>query len=197
MSYLNDKLKLLKKNYEMIFKDSYSQIDSAVCNLSEHDCKIYLENRLKKFKNEAVSFINDLKLKSKCSGCGICCRFAVSEYSYNELEQKAKKGDNYAAQFISIFVPYDSPDEYENIFPQYIKLLSGQKYYVYHCPKVTEDNKCPEYDNRPQICKDFPDNPAGFLPPSCGFMDWKLKSEPVWLKLRAEIEIINYFLEKI
>ena len=64
-------------------------------------------------------------------------------------------------------------------------------YYFYHCPKVTEDNKCPNYENRPQICKDFPDNPIAFLPPLCGFKDWKLKSELISLKLNAESEITN------
>ena len=44
-------------------------------------------------------------------------------------------------------------------------------YYFYHCPRVTKDNRCPDYENRPQICRDFPDNPLAFLPLSCGFMD--------------------------
>lgn len=197
MCDVSNKLKILKNNYEKIFKETYADIDLAINGLPNSERIKYLKKRLNNVKQKTVSYINDVRLKVKCSGCGVCCRFAVSEYSPEELKKKAQSGDNYATQFVSTFIPYNSEDEYKNIYPQYLELLAGQQYYVYHCPKVTEDNRCPDYKNRPQICKDFPDNPIAFLPPNCGFMDWKLKSEPVWLKLRAEVEIINYFLEKI
>ena len=70
-----------------------------------------------------------------------------------------------------------------------------ENYYVYHCPKITEDNRCCDYENRPQICKDFPDNPIAFLPLSCAFSNWKLKSQLFWLKLVSETEIINFLLD--
>lgn len=70
-------------------------------------------------------------------------------------------------------------------------------YYFYHCPKVTQDNKCPDYENRPQICRDFPDNPLAFLPLGCGFVDWKIKSEPVSLMLNAMVEIMGFYKDKI
>ena len=91
-------------------------------------------------------------------------------------------------------------NEVDNIYPEYVQMLndSGESgYYFYHCPKVTEDNRCSDYENRPQICRDFPDNPIAFLPKNCGFKDWKLKSESVSLKLNAEAEIINFYKEKI
>ena len=197
MRVLSNDLKILKKNYGEIFKFSYAGIEAAIDDLSNSERKSYLLNRLNKVKNEAIDYVKKQRDVSHCSGCGVCCRFAVSEFSPEELVEKSKCGDNFATQFISTFVPYHSEDEYSNIFPEYIELLKDEKYYVYHCPKVTDDNKCPDYENRPQICRDFPDNPIAFLPPNCGFMDWKLKSEPVWLKLRAEVEIINYYLEKL
>lgn len=197
MTDLNDNLKRLKDDYRTFFNEAVKDIASALENISLSQKKSYLENRLNSLKLEKISYLKELRSSYSCSGCGVCCRFAVSEFSYDELKQKAQNGDKYASQFVSIFIPYNSTDEYKDIFPQYLELLEGNKYYVYHCPKVTSDNKCPDYANRPQICRDFPDNPIAFLHPDCGFMDWKLKSEPVWLKLRAEIEIINYYLENI
>lgn len=197
MCELGNNLKILKKNYGEIFKISYADIEAAIEGLSESERKLYLENRLNNVKNKTVEYVKEQREASHCSCCGVCCRFAVSEFSFEELKEKSNNGDNFAKQFISTFIPYNSADEYIKIFPQYLELLKNENYYVYHCPKVTEDNRCPDYENRPQICRDFPDNPIAFLPPMCGFSGWKLKSEFVWLKLRAEIEIINHYLENL
>ena len=92
-----------------------------------------------------------------------------------ELKKKAKNGDNFATQFTSIFVPYKDENEAKQIYPEYFELLSerleGEKVYFYHCPKLTKENRCSDYENRPGICRDFPDNPLGFLPGPCGFQE--------------------------
>ena len=160
----------------------------------------YLCSSLLQTQKEKLSKMNSLRNSSKCIGCGACCRFACSEFSPDELAQKAQNGDNYASQFLSVFVPYDNISEVRKIFPEYLDLLiqnGEKKYYFYHCPKVTADNKCPEYESRPQICKDFPDNPLSFLPLSCGFTSWKLQSEDICLKLNAETEVLNFYIAKI
>ena len=152
------------------------------------------------YKKSGLRQIQSFRDECNCVGCGVCCNFAVSEFSPEELKIKAENGDNFASQFISVFVPYNDLSVVENIYPEYVQMLkySGESgYYFYHCPKVTEDNRCSDYENRPQICRDFPDNPIAFLPKNCGFKDWKLKSESVSLKLNAEAEIINFYKEKI
>lgn len=152
------------------------------------------------YKKSGLRQIQAFRDECDCIGCGVCCNFAVSEFSFEELQLKAKNGDNFASQFISVFIPYENMNEVENVYPEYVQMLndSGESgYYFYHCPKVTEDNRCSDYENRPQICRDFPDNPIAFLPKNCGFKDWKLKSESVSLKLNAEAEIINFYKEKI
>ncbi|MBO5386211.1 YkgJ family cysteine cluster protein [bacterium] len=152
------------------------------------------------YKKSGLRQIQSFRDECNCVGCGVCCNFAVSEFSPEELKLKAENGDNFASQFVSVFVPYEEMNEVEKIYPEYVQMLKDNgesEYYFYHCPKVTDDNKCPDYENRPQICRDFPDNPIAFLPKTCGFKDWKLKSESVSLKLNAEAEIINFYKEKI
>jgi hypothetical protein len=149
---------------------------------------------------DTIEKIKHDRRQSHCIGCGTCCKLACSEFSPDELTKKAKDGDNYASQFIQTFVPYESLETPRKIFPEYVKLLEDKQesgYYFYHCPKVTEDNRCPDYDNRPQICRDFPDNPLGFLPFSCGFNDWKLKTEEDALFVNATVEIIEFYKNKI
>lgn len=185
----------LKQEYRKCFLSTFEQINSEIENFSGEHKSIYLKKRLKDVKNELLEKVLEERNKYKCQGCGVCCKFAVSEYSYDELKQKANSGDKIAAQFISIFLPYKDKKEYVDIYPEYVKLLENENYYVYHCPKITEDNRCCDYENRPQICKDFPDNPIAFLPLSCAFSNWKLKSQLFWLKLVSETEIINFLLD--
>lgn len=164
--------------------------------------KILLELtcRLDKDSKELKNNLDTLRKQSSCVGCGTCCRFAVSEFSLGELQEKVRKGDVFAKQFVETFQPYENIEVAKQIFPEYIKLLEDfgeEGYYIYHCPKVTSDNKCPDYENRPQICRDFPDNPIAFLPLSCGYLSWKKEAEIIALRLRAEAEILNFYIEKL
>lgn len=159
-----------------------------------------INRELSKIPNELLP-VKSLRKNSHCVGCGVCCKFAVSEFSPAQLNQKASQGDNFASQFVKTFIPYEDLDEVKKVFPQYVEFLQNSetdgKYYFYHCPKVTSDNKCPDYENRPQICRDFPDNPIGFLPLTCGYMDWKQKSELKMLELNAKSEILNFYKAKL
>ena len=135
-----------------------------------------------------------------CNGCATCCNLACSEFSPEELKTKAEKGDNFASQFTKIFVPYKSREDAEKIYPEYLKLLSGtldEDVYFYHCPKLSECKRCTDYENRPQICRDFPDNPLSILPESCGFYQWRLEVESAALMLHAMVEIIDYYKQQI
>ena len=167
--------------------------------------KIVLNYLDKTFSKDILTNWQDMiksQHKFNCGGCGTCCKLACSEFSYEELQNKAKFGDNFAQQFISVFVPYKSKDEAQNIFPEYFEMLDEEldeddQTYYYHCPKVTEDNRCSDYENRPQICRDFPDNPLGFLPPKCSYGKWKSEVESVALRLRAAMDIVDFYKSKL
>lgn len=211
----------LKSSYREIFLEAANEIRAVVESVRPKDFvgdifKTYeigsvgfkwqqtvlsvLDVRYCGYKKSGLRQIQAFRDECNCIGCGVCCNFAVSEFSPEELKLKAENGDNFASQFVSVFVSYKDMNEVEKIYPEYVQMLndSGESgYYFYHCPKVTQDNRCSDYENRPQICRDFPDNPIAFLPKNCGFKDWKLKSESVSLKLNAEAEIINFYKEKI
>ena len=183
---LNDNYNNLKSAYREIFEQCLKEAQS-------------LEDVESVWVPEIKSMLNEISHSRKgfsCAGCGACCRFAVSEFSPDELREKAQGGDNFASQFIQTFIPYESIDEARKIYPEYVAFLENSgddEFYFYHCPKVTDDNRCPDYENRPQICRDFPDVTNLFLPKTCSFTPWKLKSQSVWLKLNAMIEIISHY----
>jgi len=168
----------------------------------QKDILKYLQEDVAKKIYEKWIKMLEYRKEFSCSSCATCCKLACSEFSYEELKQKAKEGDNFANQFVSIFVPYKTKEEAQKIYPEYIELLEeklgkDEKVYFYFCPKLNENNRCSDYKNRPQICRDFPDNPLSMLPKACGFSKWKEEIEPTALMLHATLEIVDFYKNKI
>lgn len=221
MTELNEKISDLRKEYRSIFLESTKTINQLIDKLRPDNLEgdlfeSYPENSegynwqkaVKKLLEEEVSKDIYRKLQEilayrsqfKCVGCATCCNLACSEFSPEELKKKAENGDKFATQFLSIFIPYSTKEEARKIYPEYIELLEENnetEVYFYHCPKLTKDNRCSDYENRPQICRDFPDNPLSILPKSCGYKAWKDEIEPIALMLHSMIEIVGFYLKQL
>lgn len=144
--------------------------------------------------------ILDKKSNYTCSQCAACCKLATSEYSYEQLKQRALRGDKFSEDFVSVFVPYKTEDEAKNANPEYFellnKLLENDKIYYYYCPKL-EGNLCSIYENRPNICKEFPHNPLKLLPSSCAFNAWRNEVSHQAMLLKAKVDIIAFYKSKL
>ena len=144
--------------------------------------------------------IMDKKNEYECNKCGACCRLAVSEYSYEQLKQRAMRGDKYSSDFISVFVPFDNEENAKAVDPEYFALLNRMvnedKIYYYYCPKL-DCNLCSIYASRPNICKDFPHNPLKLLPSKCSFNEWKNEVSHSAMILKAKTDIIAFYKEKL
>lgn len=221
MTELAGTIKNMKKKYREIFLKSVDAIRSRVEEIKPSDAEgdifdTFDKNSAGESWQAAVldMFENDIsheiyrkwreilayRNNFHCKGCATCCNLACSEFSPDELKLKAENGDKFASQFTRIFIPYKSDKEAEKVYPEYLKLLSDtidEKVYFYHCPKLDECKRCSDYENRPQICRDFPDNPLSILPESCGFYEWRQEVEPVALMLHSMMEIIDYYIQKI
>lgn len=221
MTELAGTIKNMKKKYREIFLKSVDAIRSRVEEIKPSDAEgdifdTFDKNSAGESWQAAVldMFENDIsheiyrkwreilayRNNFHCKGCATCCNLACSEFSPDELKLKAENGDKFASQFTSIFIPYKSDKEAEKVYPEYLKLLSDtidEKVYFYHCPKLNECKRCSDYESRPQICRDFPDNPLSILPESCGFYEWRQEVEPVALMLHSMMEIIDYYRQKI
>ncbi len=221
MSDLNNTIKSLRKEYREIFLKSAEEIKAKVEALRPQGLKgeIFdkyergsegflwqkkvldlLQNDISKEIYRKLNEILAYRAQFNCTGCATCCNLACSEFSPEELKEKAQNGDNFAQQFLSVFIPYNSKEEAREVYPEYIELLEKNKeydVYFYHCPKLTEDKRCSDYENRPQICRDFPDNPLSILPDSCGYKKWKEEVEPIALMLHSMVEIIDFYCAKI
>lgn len=160
-----------------------------------------LVNQISKDIFEKIKTVDEKRSCSSCACCGSCCKLASSEYSYEELKERAKNGDKFSKDFVSIFVPYESKEEPRKLFPQYIELLEktfkGENLYFYHCPKLGENNLCTDYENRPDICRVFPSDPLVVFPAQCSYNVWKEEVEITALTLHALIDIVGFYKERL
>lgn len=221
MENLKSNLENQRKKYREYFTHAVAEIQKRVDEIKPLDVQedifadFKAESSGKKWQTNVLEMLEkdiskDIYLKFReilskrsnynCRGCATCCNLACSEFSPEELQRRAQNGDNFAQQFLSVFVPYSSKEEARKVYPQYLELLEQTKegeVFFYHCPKLTQDKRCSDYENRPQICRDFPDNPLTLLPASCGFCGWKKENEEMTLLLHAMIEIVEYYKERL
>ncbi len=191
------------KDCKLEKKDIFSHYPPLGCKLREWQMQAitYLtgdyRTKLKVSYKEIMSKKNDYE----CNKCGACCRLAVSEYSYNQLKQRAMKGDKFSEDFVSVFVPIESEEDAKKVNPEYFELLNKlvqeDRIYYYHCPKVGEDNLCTMYENRPFICRDFPHNPLKLLPSECSFNAWKNEVAHQAMLLKAKTDLIDFYKQKL
>lgn len=160
----------------------------------------YLSGDYKQKLKAAYKSIMDKKEEYECNKCGACCKLAVSEYSYEQLKQRALKGDKFSADFVSVFIPYENEEDAKAINPEYFALLNRlveeDKIYYYHCPKV-KDNMCSIYEERPDICKDFPHNPLKLLPSECSYSEWRNEVSHAAMLLKAKVDITAFYKDKL
>ena len=199
---------------------------NACENCAHKDCKIEIKDifapyppsgcRLRDWQMQAITYLSgdyrnklkanykaimDKKSEYECNRCGDCCKLAVSEYSYTQLKQRALKGDKFSEDFVSVFVPYETEEEAKAINPEYFELLNilveDDKIYYYHCPHIDGDNLCTMYENRPDICREYPHNPLKLLPSKCSFNAWKNEISHQAMLLKAKTDIIQFYKDKL
>ena len=189
------------KNCNVEIKDVFANFPSG-CTYRDWQIKIlsFLANEYRDRLKAEYKSIMDKKSEHECIRCGNCCRLAVSEYSYEQLKQRAARGDKFSKDFVSVFVPYESEEKAKQANPEYFDLLNelveDQKTYYYYCPKLI-GNECSDYDNRPDICKDFPHNPLKLLPSTCSFNAWRKDIAKRAMLLKAKTDIIEFYKSRL
>lgn len=189
------------KNCKIEKKDAFTDYPVG-CAYREWQSQIlsFLNGEYRQKLKNNYKIIMDKKEEYSCSCCGSCCKLAVSEYSYDQLKQRAFRGDKFSKDFVSVFVPYNTEEEAKQANPEYFELLNElmeeQKIYYYYCPKV-ENNLCTDYENRPDICKDFPHNPLKLLPSICSFNAWRNSVTKSAMLLKAKTDIIDFYKAKL
>ena len=185
--------KIEKKDIFTIFPSGCAYKDWQAKTLT------FLNGEYKQKLKNSYKMIMDKKCNYECSKCGDCCRLAVSEYSYEQLKQRAFRGDKYSKDFVSVFVPYKSEEDAKKANPEYFEMLGElveDRTYYYYCPRL-QNNLCSDYEHRPDICKDFPHNPLKLLPSRCSFNEWKNEVSHQAMLLKAKTDIIEFYKQRL
>ena len=162
----------------------------------------FLTNEYKSRLRVGKKSIMEKKKEYSCIKCGNCCKLAVSEYNPMQLKQRALRGDKYAKEFSAIYVPYESEEMAEAICPEFYNKLKdlmnpNERLYFYYCSKLGADNLCSDYENRPDICRDFPLTPLKILPDNCGYQPWHEAVEKHAMSIKAREDLIAFYKNKI
>lgn len=210
-----DKISRQLKKDRLLYRELFMNAAKSFKELMEGYKKNFNTDRewkefiLKKIRTEIEPDINkkvqellDYRKHFLCKRTGTCCSLACSEFSYEELTQRAKNNDNFASQFTSVFVPYENTEDARKVYPEYVDLVlstleEGESANFFYCKHRQGKNICPIYEDRPQICRDFPDNPFAIIPPSCGYHDWKEEIIVAAYTYYAMAQIYGYYYEKI
>lgn len=164
---------------------------------------------------QTVNRIETERNQVQCHQCGVCCKFASSEFSYDELLEKASGGDEFARQFTSVFLPYANAEAARYRFPDLVdsilkevRLQQAEQsptqtdtapVHFYHCPYIGEDNRCTIYGTpkRPAICAGYPDTPLTFIYEKCAWKPWKDKNHRDSMAAHASIELCMFYRDKL
>jgi Fe-S-cluster containining protein len=187
---------------------SPTSIDSILhegCGYREwqKDVIVTLERTIGKQIVDSLERIKQAReVKGSCHQCGVCCSLASSEFSYEELLAKAQNGDYFAQQFTSVFIPYESDEAAQARYPELVSEIveqTGGDVHFYHCPYLSEDNRCTIYNDprRPQICADYPETPLILMYKNCGYQPWKSEMMPTTLLAHASLELCQHYVNKI
>lgn len=123
----------------------------------------------------------NMRPQELCQMCGKCCRVATTATPYEELCKLASRGDEFAKEFLEIFVPYKSIEEAKAVDAQVVENIlyhmnSDKKntdgLTFYYCKYLQDNNMCGRYEDRMTLCKRFPSSPWAIVPPGCGFSGW-------------------------
>lgn len=137
-----------------------------------------------------------------CKMQGCCCRAASPSIPFHQLLEKAASGDPFARDFFSIFIPYENHEEAQEVVPGLVertlqasrkdsRFASGEDIVFYHCRYIGEDNRCQIWEDRPGLCRAYPDSPFLVFAPGCAFEPWAKEAKEKFARMKAELEHLN------
>lgn len=137
---------------------------------------------------------------NQCDQSGECCRGAAQYEPWANLLRQAAKGDLTARNFLSQYQPYanqtdaiaSAPDAVEASLR--IASERGQKpesVIFYRCIFLKGTNQCQIYEDRPTLCRDFPESPFGAIPKCCGYYATQQACYQIAHGLRQELETLR------
>lgn len=146
--------------------------------------------------------------KPQCCSQGDCCKGASPSTPVRDLWPKAAAGDEFARNFLSIFIPYATHDDARQVVPGLVDrtltaakkhphFAGGEEVVFYRCRYLQTDNRCGVYEDRPQFCRDYPDTPFVVMAPGCAFEEWGQACRAKYHGLRDQTEALKALRDQL
>lgn len=135
--------------------------------------------------------------RNACDRSGECCRGAAQTAPWNTLLRDAAQGNLTARAFLNQYVPYPSLEAASASAPDAVAAslaITEQRGDVkenvvfYHCRFLKNKSECQIYEDRPTLCRDFPESPFGAIPACCGYASTTKRCLDQVESLRRELE---------
>ena len=134
-----------------------------------------------------------------CSMCSQCCRCASPSTPADELIKKASENNDFAKDFFSIFIPYKSLEEARENNPEIVNRslnacnspdskVNADNIVFYHCRYISDDNKCLIHEDRPQLCRDYPDSPFLIFAEGCSYEKWSKQCKDSYYDIQEQLK---------
>ena len=144
----------------------------------------------------------------ECVKCGTCCICASPSASYLTLLEKAAAGEDFARDFFSIFVPYKNIEEVKALYPNIIERsiksseIGGSKtkpedLVFYKCRYYSKEKQCLIYEDRPDLCRDFPGTPYVILGEKCAYYNWAKECRKKYKDLMQELDNLKKYKKEL
>lgn len=144
----------------------------------------------------------------ECAQCGTCCNCASPSASYLKLLEKAALGEDFARDFFSIFVPYKNIKEVKSLYPTIIERSiksseqEGSKtkpedLVFYKCMYYSKEKQCLIYEDRPELCRDFPGTPHVILGEQCAYYNWAMECRTKYKDLMKELDNLKKYKKEL
>lgn len=139
-----------------------------------------------------------------CGMCGQCCICVTPSTPTKELIKKAEAGDQFAIDFLSIFVPFESIEEAKKVNINNVERslaicekpnskVKKEELVFYRCKHLLDNNLCSNHENRPELCRSFPDSPFLVVPKGCVYENWVAECREKYKALKEELNKLNEY----
>lgn len=139
--------------------------------------------------------------QNACDRSGECCRGAAQAQPWTRLLPAASAGDLTARAFLNQFMPYPSLDAAQQHAPHAFAASmalarergdADQDIVFYHCRFLAGQSDCQIYEDRPALCRDFPESPFGAIPSCCGYYTVTLECREKAETLRRQLADLKW-----
>jgi Fe-S-cluster containining protein len=135
--------------------------------------------------------------KDACDRSGECCRSAAQSSPWANLLRHASQNNTTARNFLNQFIPYPSLEIAKQHAPHGVEAsleiahLQGTPHtelVFYHCRFLKGKSECQIYEDRPALCRDYPESPFGAIATCCGYFETKQKCMNRIDELKQELQ---------